>query len=45
MLYENNLKSYVQVFKKFMYDPVGELGKKLSGWATTDSVDVKTYIF
>lgn len=31
MLYENNLKSYIPVFKKFMYNPVGELGKKLSG--------------
>ena len=31
MLNENNLKSYVSVFEKFMNEPVGELGKKLSG--------------
>ena len=31
MLNQNNLKSYVSVFEKFMNEPVGELGKKLSG--------------
>ena len=31
MLLDNNLKSYVSVFQKFMHDDVGELGKKLSG--------------
>lgn len=31
MLKENNLNSYVSVFQKFMTEPVGELGKKLSG--------------
>ncbi len=31
MLVDNNLKSYVSVFQKFMNAPVGELGKKLSG--------------
>ena len=31
MLNDNNLKSYVSVFKKFINEPVGELGKKLSG--------------
>lgn len=31
MLNENNLKEYVSVFERFLDEPVGELGKKLSG--------------
>lgn len=31
ILTQNNLESYVSVFEKFMNEPVGELGKKLSG--------------
>ena len=31
MLNDNHLKSYVSVFKKYLSEPVGELGKKLSG--------------
>lgn len=31
MLTNNNLQSYIPVLQKYMYLPVGELGKKLSG--------------
>lgn len=31
MLTKNNLQSYIPVLQKYMYVPVGELGKKLSG--------------